>query len=91
MLVAATFEEVLYRAYLWGRLTQLTRTSDLSIVISSVLFALAHGYDPATTLSVFTFGLVLGFVFAKSRSLLRVTLAHWGYNVVEFLPSLSTG
>ncbi len=79
--VWAWLEEALYRAYLWNRLTELSRRPVLSIFVTSALFAVAHGYPLAATLSVFFAGLVLGWMFSARRSLWPLVLAHWTYNL----------
>ena len=84
LLLFALAEELLFRAYLWARLTQLTRRPFLALVYSSALFASYHVYDPLDTLSVFLFGALMCLVYARSRSLWRVTLAHWMFNLALF-------
>jgi membrane protease YdiL (CAAX protease family) len=75
-------EEALYRAYLWNRLTELSRRPVLSIVACSALFAISHGYPLAGTLHVFFGGLVLGWMYSARRSLWPLVLAHWTYNLL---------
>ena len=84
LLLAAFFEEVLFRAYLWARLTQLTRRPFLAVALSSALFSIYHAYDPLDSVSLFLFGALLGIIYAKSRSLWRIALAHWMFNLVLF-------
>jgi len=46
-----------------------------------VAFALMHGYPPLGTLMVFIFGLVFGLAYLGSRSLPRLVVGHWLYNL----------
>jgi membrane protease YdiL (CAAX protease family) len=81
-LVFAWLEEVFYRAFLWSRLTELTRRPLLSIAITSVLFSAAHVYPLDASLALFFTGMTLGWIFAVRRSLWGLVLAHWLFNVV---------
>jgi membrane protease YdiL (CAAX protease family) len=38
-------------------------------------------YPPNSTLTVFAFGVVLGWVYLCSRSLPRLVIAHWIFNL----------
>lgn len=78
----ALVEEVFYRAYLWNRLTELTRRPVLSIAISAVLFSAAHVYPLDASLGLLFAGALLGWIFAVRRSLWSLVLAHWLYNLV---------
>jgi membrane protease YdiL (CAAX protease family) len=85
VLIHATTEEVFYRAYLWTRLTEISRRPILAIVIASVLFTVMHGYGPAASLYLFGWGCLFGLVFARSRSLWRLSLAHWAWNLLIYM------
>lgn len=80
-LVSALFEEVFCRAYLWGRLTELTRSPGLSIVISALLFAVAHVYPPLLTLELFLGACLQGLIFWRVRSLWGQVLGHTSINL----------
>jgi len=56
-----------------------------SIVGSSALFALVHGYSLAATLPVFALGVLMAVAFVRTRSLTRIVIAHWLINVVTFV------
>jgi len=79
--VGALLEEVLYRAYLWKRFTELSGRPALSIVVASLLFTLTHGYPLEGSLAVFLCGLALGWIFRARQSLFAVVLGHLGYNL----------
>lgn len=75
-------EETIYRGYLISRVLALTHSRSLAVLGSSVMFALAHGYGVVGSVSTFLFGLVLGLCFLWGRSLPRLILAHWIYNLM---------
>ncbi len=92
-------EEVLFRGYLFTRLERITKNMWLSLVISSIFFVLIHipimiwgfGYDvgQGTRWGVFLFnqGLLLGLIFAYTRSLPVVIGVHAVWNAaVRFFP-----
>jgi len=82
VLVAAGVEEVFFRAYLWHRLTRLTRSPMAALLISSVMFALAHPYDLWDRLLLFLMAMTFGLLFWVDRSLWRLILAHALYNLL---------
>jgi len=82
LLVSALTEEVLFRAYLWRRLEQITGDATVALLASALLFALVHVASPAETFSHFVFGLIFGWVFIRTRRLGRVVIAHWLMNLV---------
>jgi uncharacterized protein len=86
LLVAAVFEEVLYRGYLWNRFRRLSRSPALTMVATSVFFTATHPYPLRDLSSVFCFGLLMGAFRLQGRSLARLILAHWSYNLVLLLP-----
>jgi len=51
------------------------------VLLAAALFALTHGYPPRSTLTVFAFGVLYGFVYLSTRSLPRLVIAHWIYNL----------
>ena len=81
MLVSAFQEEALFRAYLWNRLTELTRQPLLSIAISALLFASGHGYPLDMTLVFFLSASIQGLLFWKVRSLWGLAIGHWLHNL----------
>jgi membrane protease YdiL (CAAX protease family) len=53
----------------------------MGVLLAAALFAIPHGYPPNSTLTVFAFGVVLGWVYLRSRSLPRLVIAHWIFNL----------
>ena len=98
-LYVATSEEIFFRGYLITRLEHLFGTDHrhrmtpfLCIVISAASFALAHVVLQGSAIAALTFlpGLVLGWLFIKTRSLLAPVLFHGIANVfyVIILPMI---
>lgn len=59
--VVAVSEEIVFRGYLILRLSAVTRSTAVAVLVSSVIFSLGHGYEG--TAGVATVG-VMGFIFA---------------------------
>ena len=89
---AALAEEVFFRGYLQSNVLRLTNPvmdeprllqQWLSIVISAVCFALSHVIVQGQIVSALTFlpGLVLGWLFIRTKSLLAPILFHGLANV----------
>lgn len=81
VLVGALLEEALFRAFLWNRFRELTGRPWLSLAAASALFSAVHVYPLAASVDCFVFGLVLGAAFVVRRSLWRLVLAHWAWNL----------
>ena len=54
------------------------------IVLSALLFALAH-LNPAQLLHPFVVGLLLGWMYERTRSVLPGIVYHWANNTVAYL------
>jgi membrane protease YdiL (CAAX protease family) len=79
-LFGAIYEEVLFRAYLITRIGSLVGVWP-AVLLSAVCFAAVHGYPPRQTVGLLVFGVVFGFAWVRTRSLLALTTAHWCYNL----------
>lgn len=83
-LLAAAFEELMFRGYAWQLLADALGTLP-AVVISGVLFGLAHASNPrATLLSIFNTalaGLLMCVVRARSRALWMPLGLHFAWNV----------
>ncbi|UBF25743.1 CPBP family intramembrane metalloprotease [Kovacikia minuta CCNUW1] len=77
-LAAPLFEETLFRGFL---LPSLTRYLPIwgAIILSALIFAIAH-LSLSEVLPLTTLGIVLGFVYARSRNLLASMLLHSLWN-----------
>ena len=86
---APIFEELFFRGFVMQGLTR-HMTPVKAALLSSVLFALAH-VRPVTYAPIFLIGLVLAFVFLKTRSLPLAMAAHAIYNAIVVAVTLSVG
>jgi membrane protease YdiL (CAAX protease family) len=76
-------EEVAVRAFLFDRIERLTGSAGLAILASNVLVASYHLYQgPGPALHALAFGLVFGVVFAWSRLLWPLVIAHALVNLI---------
>ncbi len=75
---APLFEEVLFRGFLLPSLTRYMPTWG-AIALSSFIFAIAH-LSLSEVLPLMTLGMILGFVYARSRNLLASMLLHGLWN-----------
>jgi len=90
-IAAPFFEEILFRGFL---LPSLTRYFPVwgAIILSSFLFAIAH-LSLSEVLPLMTLGMVLGFVYSRSRNLLSSMLLHslWNSGTLLSLFVLGSG
>ena len=88
---APIFEEIMFRGFLLPSLTRYFSVTT-AIVLSSLLFALAH-LNLSEVLPLATLGMVLGFVYTRSRNLLSSILLHslWNSGTLFSLFVLGSG
>jgi membrane protease YdiL (CAAX protease family) len=79
---ATLYEEILYRVYLQSKIESLIGRPILTILVSSTLFAVSHGYPLRGTILVFATGVLFGSIYYCSRCLPRLALAHWMYDLL---------
>jgi membrane protease YdiL (CAAX protease family) len=85
-LVAAAYEEVLFRVYLQSKMLVLLKGRVWpSILLSAALFSASHYYPLRQSLSVFAFGVFYGALFYGFRSTPRLVIAHWLENLLVVL------
>jgi membrane protease YdiL (CAAX protease family) len=85
--IVPAFEEMLFRGLFQTMLRSISAKPWLSIVISSVLFTLAHsnaGHWPA----LFVLSLCMGYAYEKSGSLLRPIFIHSLFNATSVIGTL---
>lgn len=76
--VVAVSEEIIFRGYLILRLTKVTGSSAAAIVLSSVIFAVGHGYEgSAGVVTVGFMGLAFALVYVWTRSLAAPIVMHF--------------
>ena len=83
-LLAATFEELMFRGYAWQRLAESLGAVSATL-ISSALFGLAHAANPrATSLSIFNTmlaGVLMCIARSRTRALWMPLGLHFGWNL----------
>jgi len=92
-LLTSTFqaagEEYFFRGYLLQAVGALVRSSIVAVVVTTILFTMAHGVwpweSPALFLDRFAFGLVAGFLAVRTGGLEAPIAAHAANNVVTFV------
>ena len=84
--MAPIIEEIIFRGLAYTRMKQGMPTA-VAVILSSALFGVAHG-QWVWMLYAFTFGLVLVWVFERSKSLLANILLHFSYNGCAMLQLL---
>jgi membrane protease YdiL (CAAX protease family) len=81
-IVIALGEEILYRGVIQRRLFTLLGTN-WGLVLASIMFAFAgHSGEPWINNLVFRlpFGLILGYLYLRSQSILIPIFVHWAFN-----------
>ena len=80
-LLAPLTEEIIFRAWLleaweriWGRW--------IALPVSALCFSLVHPMDPLANVLYLVPGVVLGYLWLKTRSLMACTTAHATYNIL---------
>lgn len=85
LVVAASFEEIAFRAFLTPRLRAISGSWVVSAVAVSVLFGLGHVYEGwLAILQTALLGLYFTAIFLARRRLLGVVVAHATFNAVMF-------
>ena len=88
-IAAPIFEEILFRGFLLPSLTRYMSTWG-AIALSSVLFAAAH-LSVSEILPLAVLGMVLGFVYTRSKNLLAPMMVHSLWNSATMLGLLVLG
>lgn len=93
VLLAPLIEEVIFRGVILEGL--LSRYNDgKAVVLSSLVFSICH-VNPFQLFPAFVYGMLLGYLFIKTRSLIPCIIAHAWINgigwAVQFLPDLIPG
>jgi membrane protease YdiL (CAAX protease family) len=92
-LLTSTFqaagEEYFFRGYLLQAVGALVRSSLIAVLVTTVLFTMAHGIwpweSPALFLDRFAFGLVAGLLAVRTGGLEAPIAAHAANNVITFV------
>ena len=78
VIVVALAEETIFRGYLILRLNAITRNLSAAVILSTVIFALGHGYEGSAGVVVVGFiGLMYALVYVWRRSLVAPITMHF--------------
>jgi membrane protease YdiL (CAAX protease family) len=78
VVVVAIAEEAIFRGYLILRLSSTTGSTTSAVILSSVIFALGHGYEgSAGVITVAYMGLFFAVVYVRRRSLVAPMVMHF--------------
>lgn len=77
-IAAPLFEEIIFRGFLLASLTRYFGTGS-AIILSSLVFSIAH-LSLSEVLPLTVLGMILGFVYSRSRNLLAPILLHGLWN-----------
>jgi membrane protease YdiL (CAAX protease family) len=86
MVIVAVYEEVIFRGYILHNLLQ-SLNKWVALVITAILFALAHIGNPGITvlavLNIFAAGLLLGVNYLYTRNLWFAMMLHFSWNFFQ--------
>ena len=82
--VSPFIEELVFRGAVLRALLQWTPRHWVAIAVSALLFALAH-MNPAQLLHPFLIGLLLGWLYERTGSIVPGIIFHWANNTVAYL------
>lgn len=82
-ILAPFIEEILIRGFLLDGLS-VKYGKAIALFVSALLFALLH-FNMVQTLSAFICGIVLGWLYLHTDSILCCILAHMGYNLISYI------
>jgi len=76
--IVAVVEETVFRGYLMLRFEAVTGSRRAAVILSSLMFALGHGYEGmAGAISVFVLGVVFALLYLWRRSLVAPIVIHF--------------
>lgn len=86
LLVVAVSEETVFRGYLLRRFSQISGSRVAAVVISSVIFALGHGYQGSLgIIAVGIIGLAFAIVYLNRGSLVAPMVMHFIQNFIGLI------
>ncbi|MEC4672523.1 MAG: CPBP family intramembrane glutamic endopeptidase, partial [Nitrospirota bacterium] len=83
-ILAPVLEELVFRGVLFASLRR-RFSANISIILSAIPFALAHGYGTLGSLTIFWSGILWAWAYEKTGSLVPGILAHALNNGLVFL------
>lgn len=93
--IAPVVEEIVFRGFIYGGLRRKWGVS-LSVVVSSLVFALAHSFSVGGSIlllgpSLFIAGVALALVYERSRSLVPGMVLHASFNLIAVVAIFLVG
>ncbi len=88
VIMAPILEELIFRSMMISRLSSATGNT-LAVILSSAVFGAVHGHIVWSTYA-FLLGLLLGFVFVRTRSVTVSIAMHLGFNLVSLISRIDT-
>ena len=83
-LLAPIAEEIVFRGAILKSLLNTRMSADAAITVSAVLFALIH-FNPAQMPHAFMIGLLLGWMYQRTGSILPSVAFHWVNNSMAYV------
>ncbi|MEH6658218.1 type II CAAX endopeptidase family protein [Leeuwenhoekiella marinoflava] len=87
-LIIAVVEESIFRGYIQRNL-MLSFNKYVALLISAVIFSLAHGFNPNVSalglLNIFLAGILLGISYTYTKNLWFPIALHWSWNLFQGL------
>ena len=87
-LLAPVVEEVVFRGAILRKLLSGMRSKWGAICISAILFALIH-FNPAQIPHAFLMGLLMGWLYMRTGSIMPGVVFHWSNNTVAYLMAVA--
>lgn len=83
-IIAPIFEEMLFRGAIEGHLLKKWKNPRYAILVSALIFGIVH-LNPAQILFAFLFGLILGDIYFRTKSLSAVIILHFINNTISVI------
>jgi len=78
VIVVAVTEETIFRGYLMLRFNALTTSLASSVIITSGIFSLAHGYEGSASVgTIGVLGIILTLIYIWRKSLIAPMVIHF--------------
>ncbi|MGR5983925.1 lysostaphin resistance A-like protein [Bacillus cereus] len=84
VLLGPVFEEILYRGIIL-RFLEIRYSFSTGLIISSLLFGLAHDYDFVFIIFATLSGIIDGLLYKKTNSIIPGIIGHITYNLYTFI------
>ncbi len=86
-ILAPIFEELFFRGAIEGSILRSYRNPAVGIIVSALIFGLIHA-NPAQVVFAFLFGIILGFIYYRTKSITLPIILHFINNTVSVILSI---